>query len=111
MMKNSSLYSNSTTCISINIYTWETNFNHLRLKYTDSCNFLTKRMLVSQPSRLVVAKDSSNISHNLNLSIDINDYPFHYIIHTQHDCPSQMNSNLMISVTEFTRYRTLFCCC
>ena len=27
-----------------------------------------------------------------------NDHPCHYIIHTQHDCPSQMNLNLMISV-------------
>ena len=36
-----------------------------------------------------------------------NSYPCHYIIHTQHDCPPQMNSNLMIGVTELTRYHSL----
>ena len=44
------------------------NFNHFKLKYTDSCNFLTKRAMVSQPSMLMVAKDS-NILHYLNISI------------------------------------------
>ena len=43
-------------------------FNHVKLGYIDSYNFLTKRALVSQQSTLVVAKDP-NISHNLNLSI------------------------------------------
>ena len=33
-----------------------------------------------------------------------NDYPSHYIIHPPHDCPSQMNSNSIISVTKLTRY-------
>ena len=43
--------------------------NHLKLKYTEPCNFLTKRALVGQPSALVDAKDS-NISHYLNLLIN-----------------------------------------
>ena len=30
------------------------NFNHLQLRNTDPCNFLTKRALVSQPSTLVL---------------------------------------------------------
>ena len=45
------------------------------------------------------------------MSVFGNDYPCHYMIHTQHDCPSQMNSNLLISVTKLTRYRSLICCC
>ena len=44
------------------------NFNHVKLRYTEWCNFLTKRALVSQQSTLVVAKDP-NILHYLNLSI------------------------------------------
>ena len=44
------------------------NFNHIKLNYIETCNFLTKYALVSQPSTLVVAKDP-NISHYLNLSI------------------------------------------
>ena len=44
------------------------NFNHVKLRYMEPCNFLTKRALVSQPSTIVVAKDP-NISHYLNLSI------------------------------------------
>ena len=44
------------------------NFVHLKLRYIDSCNFLTKRTLVGQPSTLLVAKDS-NISDYLNLSM------------------------------------------
>ena len=36
------------------------------------------------------------------MSVFGNDYACHYIIHTQHDCPSQMNSNLLISVTKLT---------
>ena len=36
------------------------NANHLKLKYIDLCNFITKRALVSQPSTLVVAKDSKH---------------------------------------------------
>ena len=44
------------------------NFNHVKLRYIEPCNFLTKRALVSQQSTLVVAKDA-NISHYLNLSI------------------------------------------
>ena len=27
-----------------------------------------------------------------------------YLIHTQHDCSSQMNENLLISVVKFTRF-------
>ena len=34
------------------------NFNQLKLRYTDLCNFLNKRALVSPPRMLVVAKDS-----------------------------------------------------
>ena len=44
------------------------NFNHVKLRCTEPCNFLTKRALVSQQSTLVVAKDP-NISHYLNLSV------------------------------------------
>ena len=44
------------------------NFNHIKLRYIEPCNFLTKRALVSQQSTLVVAKDP-NISHYLNLPI------------------------------------------
>ena len=40
-------------------------FNHFKLRYTDPCNFLNKRAIVSQPSTLVFAKDS----HHLNSSI------------------------------------------
>ena len=44
------------------------NFNHVKLRYIEPCNFLTKRALMSQPSTLMVAKDP-DISHYLNLSI------------------------------------------
>ena len=44
------------------------NFIHVKLRYNEPCNFLTKRALVSQQSTLVVAKDP-NISHHLNLSV------------------------------------------
>ena len=44
------------------------NFNHVKLRYIELSNFLTKRALVSQQSTLVVAKDP-NISRYLNLSI------------------------------------------
>ena len=43
----------------------ENGFIDLKRTYTDSCNFLNKRALVSQTMRLVVAKES-NISHYLN---------------------------------------------
>ena len=54
---------------------------------------------------LWLLKDS-NISHYLNLPINSPKIiiPL-YIIHSQHDCSAQMNSNLMISVTKLTRYR------
>ena len=39
--------------------------NHLKPRYPEPCNFLTKRAWVSQQCTLVVAKDS-NISHYLN---------------------------------------------
>ena len=45
------------------------NFYHLKLRYTDPGNLFTKRALVSQPSTLMVGKDS-NILHYLNLSIN-----------------------------------------
>ena len=41
------------------------NNNHLKPRYTEPCNFLTKRAWVSQQCTLVVAKDSNN-SHYLN---------------------------------------------
>ena len=41
------------------------NNNHLKTRYTELCNFLTKRAWVSQQCTLVVAKDL-NISHYLN---------------------------------------------
>ena len=41
------------------------NNNHLKPRYTEPCNFLTKRAWVSQQCTLVVAKDS-NIPHYLN---------------------------------------------
>ena len=31
------------------------NFNHLKLRYADPCNFFAKRALVSQPNMLAVA--------------------------------------------------------
>ena len=43
------------------------NCNHLNLRNTHPCNFLTKRALMSQPSTLMVAKES-NISHCFNLT-------------------------------------------
>ena len=43
-------------------------FKHVKLRYIEPCNFLTKRALVSQTSTLVVAKDPT-IAHYLNLSI------------------------------------------
>ena len=43
------------------------NFIHVKLRYIERYNFLTKRALASQQSTLVVAKDP-NISHYLNLS-------------------------------------------
>ena len=43
-------------------------FNHVKLRYMELCNFLTRRALVSQPSTIVVAK-YPNISHYMNLSI------------------------------------------
>ena len=43
-------------------------FNHVKLRCMEPCNFRTKRALVSQPSSLVVAKDP-NLLHYLNLSI------------------------------------------
>ena len=43
-------------------------FNHVKLRFIEPCNFLTKRALVSQQSTLVAAKDP-NISHYLNWSI------------------------------------------
>ena len=51
MTKNSYFYLNST--ISISICTWR-DFNHLKFRYTNPCNFLTKRALVSQSSTAVV---------------------------------------------------------
>ena len=44
------------------------NFDHVKLRYIEPCNFPTKRALVSQQSALVVVKDP-NISHYLNVSI------------------------------------------
>ena len=82
-------------------------FYHSNLSYTNSCYFLTKRALVSQPSTVACAKD---ILHYLNLSIYLPN-PCHYTIHTQHDFPSQMNPNLMIGVNKLVRYRSLICCC
>ena len=35
----------------------EKNFNYLKLRYTDPCNFLTKHAVLSQPSMLVIAKE------------------------------------------------------
>ena len=44
------------------------NFNHVKLRYNEPCNFLTKHALVSQQSTLVVAEDP-NISNHLNLAV------------------------------------------
>ena len=91
----------------INNHLWLVkNNNHLKPRYTEVCNFLTKRAWVSQQCTLVVAKDFAFFEF---ISVFGNDYPCNYIIHTQHDCPSQMNSNLLISVTKLTRYRSLIC--
>ena len=35
-----------------------------------------------------------------SINVFANNYPYHYIIHTQHACPLQMNSSLMISITK-----------
>ena len=43
-------------------------FDHVKLRYIEPCNFFIKRALVNQSSTLVVAKDP-NISHYLNLLI------------------------------------------
>ena len=43
-------------------------FDHVKLRYIELCNFFIKRALVNQSSTLVVAKDP-NISNYLNLSI------------------------------------------
>ena len=40
----------------------EKKFYHLKLRYTDPCNFLTKRALMIQRSKLVVAKDSKHFA-------------------------------------------------
>ena len=56
------------TYINEYFYTWRRILITENMIYTDPCNFLTKRALVSQQSTLVVAKDS-NISHYLILSI------------------------------------------
>ena len=48
-------YTNRRLCL-------EKNFNHLKLRYTDLCNFFAKRALVSQPTTVEFAKDS-NISY------------------------------------------------
>ena len=72
----------------INNYLWLVkNNNDLKPRYTEPCDFLTKRAWVNQQCTLVVARTGFG-----------NDYTCHYIIHTQQDCPSQMNSNLLISV-------------
>ena len=42
--------------------------NRVKLRYIETCNFLTKRALVSQQITIVVAKDTY-ILHYLNLSI------------------------------------------
>ena len=65
-MKNNSFgakfgYVNNHLCSVIN-------FNHVKVRYIELCNFLNKRALVSQPRTIVDAKDP-NISHYLNLSI------------------------------------------
>ena len=36
-----------------------------------------------------------------------NDYPCLYIIYTHHDCPSQISSNLLISVAKLTHYHLI----
>ena len=61
MMKN-----NFFTYLNNNLYSG-INFNHIKLIYIQLCNFLKKRILVSQPSTLTVAKDF-DISYYLNLS-------------------------------------------
>ena len=35
----------------------------------------------------------------------------HYKMHIQHDCPSQMNSNLMVAITKLTHRSLSICCC
>ena len=79
------------------------NFKHVKLRYADPCNFLTKHAFVRQPSTLVFAKES-NISHYLNLSIYLSKNELSLPLYNTHphDCPSQMNPNLMISVIKLT---------
>ena len=45
------------------------NFDYVKSRYIEPCNFLTKpALLVSQPSTLVFAKDPNTL-HYLNLSV------------------------------------------
>ena len=67
-MKNSSFLSKFNN-INKQFYL-EKNFNHLKLRFSGPCNFLTKRTLVSQPSTLVIAKDA-NILHYFDLAINL----------------------------------------
>ena len=113
------------------------NLYHWKPSYTDPCNFLTKRALMSRPCTAAVAKDS-NILHYLNqfesihfptlllcwagglkfvttctmfmhaiLGAFVNhaillSYVPYVNIRTLHDCPSQMNENLLISNSKLT---------
>ena len=54
MMKNNSF---SVNAINVNNHLYSAiNLNHVKLRYIQPCNFLTKRALVSQQSTLAVAK-------------------------------------------------------
>ena len=66
MMKNNSFGVYSV--MSIIIFHSVINFNHVKVRYIEPCNFLTKRAFVRQQSTLVVAKDP-DILHYLNLLI------------------------------------------
>ena len=65
MMKNNSF---SVNAINVKNHLYSAiNLNHVKLRYIEPCNFLTKRALVSQQSTLAVAKDP-NILHYFNQS-------------------------------------------
>ena len=57
------------------------------------------QMCIREPSTPVFAKDSNNRNYLNSLIYSPKlSYLCHYIIHTQHDCASKMNSNSMLSV-------------
>ena len=76
------------------------NFNQLKWRYNHPCNFLTN---VSQSSSFMFAYDNYICEVFELISLFTTFLPFHYTIHTQHDCSTQTNSNSMFSVAKLVR--------